>query len=69
MHSFKIKITKKIEPFLLNVFIESNANLLGLYGVSGSGKTTILNCISGFDEPDDGKIEIDNHIVLIMPII
>lgn len=62
MHSFKIKITKKIEPFLLNVFIESNANLLGLYGVSGSGKTTILNCMSGFDEPDDGKIEIDNHI-------
>ena len=26
MHSFKIKITKKIEAFLLNVFIESELN-------------------------------------------
>lgn len=62
MHSFKIKMSKKIGSFLLNIFIQEEANVLGLYGVSGSGKTTLLNCIAGFKQPDSGKIEIDNQI-------
>ena len=29
-----------------------------IMGESGSGKTTFLNCVSGFDTIDEGSIEI-----------
>tara|TARA_B100000519_G_scaffold93539_1_gene81347 strand:- start:4824 stop:5870 length:1047 start_codon:yes stop_codon:yes gene_type:complete len=62
MHSFKIQVFKKTGNFLLDIFIQQQADILGLYGVSGSGKTTLLNCVAGFQQPDSGKIEIDNQV-------
>lgn len=32
--------------------------IIGLLGVSGCGKTTLFNAISGIDVPDSGKIEL-----------
>ena len=29
--------------------------LISLLGVSGAGKTTLFNCISGIDRPDSGR--------------
>lgn len=41
-----------------------NTGLYCLCGVSGSGKTTILNLIYGIEQPDNGKIDISpNQIV------
>ncbi len=37
--------------------------ILGLLGPSGCGKTTFLRLVAGFEEPDDGKIEIDGQLV------
>lgn len=34
-----------------------------LWGESGAGKTTILNCIAGLLEPDSGEISIGGHEV------
>ena len=34
---------------------------LTLLGPSGCGKTTLLRLISGFEEPTQGKIFIDQH--------
>jgi len=34
-----------------------------LLGPSGCGKTTTLRCLAGLEEPDDGRISIDGHVV------
>ena len=31
---------------------------LGLFGASGAGKSTVLACIAGIEEPDDGYVEV-----------
>ena len=43
--------------------VEKNC-ITALFGKSGSGKTSILNIISGLVKPDYGYIEIDNNITL-----
>jgi oligopeptide/dipeptide ABC transporter ATP-binding protein len=36
---------------------------LGIVGESGTGKTTLLNCIAGTSAPDSGKIVLDDQIL------
>ena len=36
--------------------------LISLLGVSGAGKTTLFNCISGIDRPDSGRVLSLIHI-------
>jgi molybdate transport system ATP-binding protein len=31
---------------------------LGLFGISGAGKSTVLSCIAGVEEPDDGYVRL-----------
>src|SRR5579863_550826 len=31
---------------------------LGLFGASGAGKSTVLGCIAGIEDPDDGYIDV-----------
>ncbi len=40
-----------------------SGEFLTLLGPSGCGKTTLLRLISGFEQPDTGKIFIENHCV------
>jgi spermidine/putrescine transport system ATP-binding protein len=44
-----------------------NGEFLTLLGPSGCGKTTLLRLISGFEEPSQGKIFIDNKDVSGLP--
>jgi branched-chain amino acid transport system ATP-binding protein len=41
-------VTLSIEPF----------EIVGLIGPNGAGKTTLFNCISGYLNPDEGRIEL-----------
>lgn len=36
-------------------------SILGIIGMNGSGKTTMLNCINGIYRPDEGRIELDGR--------
>ena len=36
-------------------------SILGVIGMNGSGKTTMLNCINGIYTPDEGRIELDGR--------
>ena len=49
-----------LSDFNLDVW---NGSIVGVLGVSGSGKTTALRLVAGFDKPDSGIIEMRNKII------
>jgi molybdate transport system ATP-binding protein len=54
----KVDINKKIKNITISKTFELNNEILIFYGASGSGKTTILNCIAGLKNPDSGIIKL-----------
>jgi molybdate transport system ATP-binding protein len=44
--------------FDLNVHFRVGAGFTILFGASGAGKTTVLDCIAGLADPDDGRITV-----------
>ena len=57
----KVDIQKALSHFEIDVSFKVENKIVVLFGASGSGKTTILNCISGIDKPDKGKILLNNE--------
>jgi iron(III) transport system ATP-binding protein len=51
---------KVLSDFNLDVW---NGAIVGILGVSGSGKTTALRLIAGFEKPDTGINEMRNEII------
>ena len=37
---------------------------VGIIGINGTGKTTLLKMLAGMEEADEGKITIANHVVI-----
>jgi len=63
----KAQIIKKRREFSVNVSLELNkGKSLGLFGASGAGKSTVLACIAGIEEPDDGYVQL-GHCQLFPP--
>jgi molybdate transport system ATP-binding protein len=58
-----VDIFKKLHYFDLNIKFDVNKEVIVIQGESGSGKTTILDCIAGIKLPDEGEICIDNRMV------
>ena len=51
-------------PALRNVDIDVDAGeFVTVMGPSGNGKTTLLNCLSGLDDIDEGIVEIEGHSI------
>ena len=52
-------------PFVIlnnfNLSLKKN-NIYGIYGLSGSGKTSLLNILVGFIKPQEGKIYYNNQL-------
>ncbi|UGQ31608.1 ATP-binding cassette domain-containing protein [Acinetobacter calcoaceticus] len=48
--------------FLIEPSFQSDASVIGLFGASGSGKTSILHAIAGLNTPRSGLIKIQNQI-------
>ncbi|HDK7166578.1 TPA: ATP-binding cassette domain-containing protein [Clostridium botulinum] len=59
----KLDIVKSLNHFDLQCKLTLGNEVVALQGSSGSGKTTILDCIAGIRTPDKGIIKIDNKIV------
>jgi len=53
-----VNVSKRQGDFSLDVTFESDSRVTGLYGASGSGKTSIINMIAGLITPDRGTIKI-----------
>ena len=50
-----------LSDFNLDVW---KGSITGILGSSGSGKTTALRLIAGFDRPDEGIIEMKNEVIV-----
>ena len=44
-------------PFALDVDVESDHRVTGVFGPSGAGKSTLIRLIAGLERPDQGVIE------------
>lgn len=59
------ELNKSIGPRLLFdqvSFTVGTGDRIGLIGANGSGKSTLLRIISGWDEPDSGKVSLGTNI-------
>ena len=61
--SLFINIEKNFENFSLKINFEHDADILGILGASGCGKSMTLKCIAGIEKPDSGKIILDDEIL------
>jgi ABC-type sulfate/molybdate transport systems ATPase subunit len=62
-------IIKKRRDLQVDVELELEAGgALGLFGASGAGKSTVLACIAGIEEPDDGHVQL-NGLRLFPPAL
>src|SRR5215470_2986099 len=53
------RIIKQRRDFIVDVSLElEDGASLGLFGASGSGKSTVLACIAGIEEPDSGSVDL-----------
>ncbi|MEN1966549.1 ATP-binding cassette domain-containing protein [Lentibacillus sp. N15] len=51
---------KKLPAFTIDIDCQIGEEIAVLFGPSGAGKTTILNCIAGLSHPDAGEITLNN---------
>lgn len=49
--------------FVLDVAFDATSGFTILFGPSGAGKTTVLDCIAGLTSPDSGKISIGDRVL------
>ncbi|WP_375785594.1 molybdenum ABC transporter ATP-binding protein [Bradyrhizobium sp. Pha-3] len=59
----RVDITKQLGEFSLAAAFTSEGRVTGLFGASGSGKTSLINTIAGLVRPDRGTIVIDGETV------
>jgi molybdate transport system ATP-binding protein len=59
----RVDIEKRLGEFTLQAAFESEGRVTGLFGASGSGKTSLVNMIAGLLGPDRGSIVIDGETV------
>ncbi|MCR4434976.1 MAG: sulfate/molybdate ABC transporter ATP-binding protein [Clostridiales bacterium] len=58
-----VDIKKRLPGFTLEAGFESGAEVLGLLGASGSGKSMTLRCIAGIVKPDKGRIVLNGRVL------
>ncbi len=62
----EVRIRKRFldsaESFDLNVDFRVSAGFTILFGASGAGKTTVLDCIAGLSRPDEGRIAVGEDL-------
>ncbi len=61
--SFKKKLHAANGIMLLDIACNiEDGELIGFYGASGAGKTSILRMLAGFLQPDEGLVQVNNEI-------
>ncbi len=58
----RAEISKRLPGITIEVDLAFSGGILVLFGPSGAGKTTILNCLSGLQKPDNGFISLNDRV-------
>lgn len=58
-----VDVARQLGEFSLQIAFESTSRITGLYGPSGSGKSSLVNTIAGLSKPDRGRIVIDGEVL------
>lgn len=59
----RARFAKRLALFTLRVDFSADGMTTILWGESGAGKTSILDCIAGLRSPDSGEIELDGRLI------
>lgn len=58
-----VNIEKDLADFRLRIAFELDNRILVLWGPSGAGKTTTLECLAGLRKPDRGEIMLQEQVL------
>lgn len=58
-----IDASKQLGEFSLDIAFASDGGVTGLFGASGTGKTSLVNMIAGLLAPDRGRIVLDGDVL------
>lgn len=58
-----VDIEERLGSFHLDVRFSADAPIVGLFGRSGAGKTSVVNAIAGIGSPTRGLIRVNDHIL------
>ena len=61
--SLEVDIAHRLGPLELQIRFEAPAGITALFGRSGSGKTTVINAVSGLLTPARGRILSDGEVM------
>lgn len=61
MNILDVDIKKKFAGFSISTKFVSHGGITALFGVSGAGKTSVVNMLAGLLSPDDGHIRLGQH--------
>lgn len=60
-----VAVTTRRGPFILNAGFElPTPGVVGLFGRSGSGKSTVVNVVAGLLRPESGRVALDDVVLL-----
>jgi molybdate transport system permease protein len=62
--ALEVQIEKQLAEFMLDVSFQADEVPLGILGASGAGKTMLLRCIAGLEQPNHGRIILNNTVLL-----
>lgn len=54
----RVDVEKRLGDFSLAAAFASDGRVIGLFGASGAGKTSVINMIAGLEHPDRGVIVV-----------
>jgi molybdate transport system ATP-binding protein len=60
---FRKRFAAQAREFILEAEFRAAPGFTILFGPSGAGKTTVLDCIAGLAKPDSGRIAIDDRVL------
>jgi molybdate transport system ATP-binding protein len=60
---FRKRFASQAREFLLEIEFQAAPGFTILFGPSGAGKTTVLDCVGGLTDPDSGRIAVADHVL------
>ena len=59
----EVQIAKKLGDFALDVSFAAGNAPLSILGASGAGKSMLLRCVAGLEQPDRGRVALNERIL------